>query len=143
MFQGGVEFIRKLISPDRFTASTIAFWVSSLDHKRLDHSVEDHVGVVPLLRMRSEVLHSLGALLSKQVSVDFSIRSIQDHFGGQVIHLNSFGLSGLLGSLAYLFIVHVTPQFLSATIHGLSPREHVESVLLEGGSDEGWVQLGI
>ena len=65
MFQIGTNLICELISPDRLATCSISFRVTSLDHKRLDNSVENHIAVVAFVRVRRKVFNCLRAFLSK------------------------------------------------------------------------------
>ena len=60
-FQVWIKFIFKLLAIDRRTTSTCPCWVTSLDHKVFDDSVEFGAIVVTSMSQFSEVLQVFGA----------------------------------------------------------------------------------
>jgi hypothetical protein len=54
------EFILKVSSPNTLTTSTISEWVTCLQHKLLDDSVEDNIVVITIVDVGDEVLDCLG-----------------------------------------------------------------------------------
>ena len=63
--QRSMELILELVPPDGRPSGAIPERVTGLDHEILDDAVEEHSVVVPVRRMRREVLDRLRALLGE------------------------------------------------------------------------------
>ena len=58
--QVSMELILKIMAPDTGATRTVATRISSLNHKPANDTMENHIVVVSITAVHSEVLHSLG-----------------------------------------------------------------------------------
>ncbi|KAI9918255.1 hypothetical protein PsorP6_012075 [Peronosclerospora sorghi] len=62
MSQVAMKFIFEFASPNGFAACAIAQWISGLNHKVLDHTMEQEIVVVPIPCMGTKIFHRLWTL---------------------------------------------------------------------------------
>ena len=101
--------------------------------------MEDHIAVVAVLGVRCEVLNGLGDLLWVQLTVYFTLTCVEHDLArkSELFHLL---LRCVLIEIVRLFIEYIASNLVELWVAGLLPREQVESVLLEGRTDDRWVR---
>lgn len=72
------EFILKLSPPDGRATSPIPEWVSSLDHKLGNDTMEYNTFEIPTSCVAHEVLHCPGCVVGEQPEMDISHRRVDD-----------------------------------------------------------------
>lgn len=97
--------------------------------------MEDHIAVVSVLGVRGEVLDGLGDLLRVQLTVYFTLTCVEHDLArkSQLFHLL---LRCVLIEIVGLFIEYIAANLVELWVAGLLPGEEVESILLEGSTDD-------
>mmetsp|Transcript_75896 Transcript_75896/g.158259 ORF Transcript_75896/g.158259 Transcript_75896/m.158259 type:complete len:672 (+) Transcript_75896:34-2049(+) len=131
VLEGPVEFVLEFASPNTFSASAIALWISSLDHEALDDSVEDDAVVITIVRMNSEILDCLRALLVKQLDDDVSHGGVDGGLLPERVVRPDGGRDG--GVLLGRFLVEDVSSEVGAGLGRLPRAENEEAWLLVGG----------
>lgn len=72
------EFILKLSPPDRRASSSIREWVSRLNHKFCNDTMEYNTLEIPTSRVTHKVLDCLWCVVGEQPDVDISHRRVDD-----------------------------------------------------------------
>lgn len=101
--------------------------------------MEDHVAVVSVLGVRCKVLDGLGDLLRVQLTVYFTLTCVEHDLArkSELFHLL---LRWVLIEIVGLFIEYIASNLVELWVTWLLPGEEVESVLLEGCTDNRWVR---
>lgn len=101
--------------------------------------MEDHVAIVSVLGVRCKVLDGLGSLLRVQLTVYFTLTCVEHDLArkSELFHLL---LRCVLIEIAGLFVKYIASNLVELWVAWLLPGEEVESVLLEGCTDDRWVR---
>src|SRR5690348_13489387 len=67
------ELILEFLPPNTFSTSTISQRITTLNHKLPDHSMENGVVVISLLRMHNEVLDGFRGSVWEEANMDISV----------------------------------------------------------------------
>ena len=119
--QRGVKFVLERAPPDAVAACTVAQRVACLDHEFANYTMEHHVVVVAVARMRGKVLHRLWRGRGEQAEMDVSARGVNR---GRLDGTGAFGVIRARISVdrARLLILNVALRLGGA---GLSQRLQV------------------
>mmetsp|Transcript_48036 Transcript_48036/g.118908 ORF Transcript_48036/g.118908 Transcript_48036/m.118908 type:complete len:307 (-) Transcript_48036:958-1878(-) len=138
--QRAVELILELVAPNGGAACAIAERVARLYHEALDHTMEDDAVVVPVGRMRREVLDGARALVREQLDAYLAVARVERrHARQRPLRLARRQRQVLFGRL---LVEDVTSHLIVAVrLFRLTQGEHVESRPLERAAEERGVLL--
>jgi len=139
MLQVLIDFVLEFLAPDRDPSSPIAVRITSLNHKALDHPMEDKVVIVSIIGMGDEIFNCFWALLGKQFHINLSHARVDDGLGGQLHFLVDVGHGGII--FGGLFIEYVSAELVLFIEIGWFPlSKEVESILLICRAEERRIQ---
>lgn len=76
MFEVVGKLVLELLVPNARPSRPITQRIARLDHELGDHTMENHIVVIPAARKPDEVLHGLGRLLGEEPHVDVAHRRV-------------------------------------------------------------------
>mmetsp|Transcript_11858 Transcript_11858/g.37837 ORF Transcript_11858/g.37837 Transcript_11858/m.37837 type:complete len:617 (+) Transcript_11858:92-1942(+) len=133
-----VELVLELVPPDGGASRPVAERVPGLAHEAFDDSVEEDAVVVPLPRVRREVLDRLRALVREELDVYLSIRGVDAGEARERPLGVSLGEGEVVGGRLLVEDV-AADRVVSLGLEGLARGEEEEAGPLEGAAEQGGV----